>query len=279
MPERSDGASPRRDSRATAAFVLGLSSLACLGFLTGIPAIVLGAISRKEIDRSRGALTGSRLAAGGIVTGLFGTGLGLILVVALVGSAVETAFPAARFETAGVGSSEAPSVPPGTRSYGPLDVVDLDATGGLAAQLGALATASTGKGRTLLLQTYVRTSSECAEVAAALPDSRMQRALANVTLVRVDVEAFEDELKSMRVDTESVPWFYRLDAKAQPTDALSADAWDANVPENMAPVLGTFARSAHRARSLQGSQPPRRSKPAVRPHPRSPSFSPQRIAF
>ena len=76
----------------------------------------------------------------------------------------------------------------------------------------------------------------------------MQRALANVTLVRVDIDTFEDELKAMRVDTESVPWFYRLDASARPTDAISADEWDANVPENMAPVLANFARGALGAR-------------------------------
>ena len=38
--------------------------------------------------------------------------------------------------------------------------------------------------------------------------------------------------------------FYKLDSNAHPTDAISADEWDANVPENMAPVLGDFARGA-----------------------------------
>ena len=60
----------------------------------------------------------------------------------------------------------------------------------------------------------------------------------------------------MRVDTESVPWFYKLDTSSHPTDAISADEWDANIPENMAPVLGNFARGA------LGS---RRSAPAPAP--------------
>src|SRR4029079_10206756 len=132
----------------------------------------------------------------------------------------------------------------GTRSYGSLDVVDLDARTPLKAQLMEVSRSATGKGRTVMLQTYVRSSKECAEVAAALPDTRMQRALTNVTLVRVDIDVFENELSAMRVETESAPWFYKLDANARPTDAISADEWDANIPENMVPVLGDFARGA-----------------------------------
>ncbi|MCW5832702.1 MAG: DUF4190 domain-containing protein [Labilithrix sp.] len=55
--------------------VLGLVSLGCVGPLAGLPAIVLGSLARRDIDRSRGTLTGRAVAAGGIVSGLFGTGL------------------------------------------------------------------------------------------------------------------------------------------------------------------------------------------------------------
>ena len=126
--------------------------------------------------------------------------------------------------------------------------MDLESTGALRTQLAEIAKTASSKGRTVILQTYVRSSHECAEVAAALPDPKMQRALANVTLIRVDIDAFENELKALRVDTESVPWFYKLDAAAHPTDAISADEWDANIPDNMAPVLGDFVRGAPAAR-------------------------------
>ena len=234
----------RSDARAILALVLGLLSMSCMGLFAGIPAIVIGAMSRKEIDRSQGVLTGRGMAAGGIVTGLFGTGLSLVVLVALLGGVLEAAHPPAP-------RTESPlrvPVAAGTRSYGSLVVVDLDTTSGLSKQLADIAKTSHGKGHTVILQTYVRSSSECAEVAAALPDPRMQRALANVTLVRVDIDAYEDELRVMRVDTESAPWFYKLDDNARPTDAISADEWDANVPENMAPVLGDFARGALGAR-------------------------------
>ena len=236
-PARAASAS---DSRAIISLVLGLLSMSCLGLFAGIPAIVLGAMSRKEIDRSQGALTGRGLAAGGIVTGLFGTGLSLVIAVALVGGALEKAHPQ---ESASSAPANVP-VAAGTRSYGSLDVVDLEPNGVLKTQLADISRTAASKGRTVILQTYVRSSKECAEVAAALPDPRMQRALANVTLVRVDIETFEDELKAMRVDTEAAPWFYKLNGSAMPTDAISADEWDANIPENMAPVLGEFARGA-----------------------------------
>jgi hypothetical protein len=234
----------KNDSRAITALVLGVLSMTCMGLFAGIPAIVIGAMSRKEIDRSQGALTGRGIAAGGIVTGLFGTGLSLVVLVTLLGSALEAAHPPEP-------RTESPlrvPVAAGTRSYGSLDVVDLESSGVLATQLADISKTAATKGRTVILQTYIRSSPECAQVAAALPDPRMQRALANVTLVRVDIDTFENELKAMRVDTESVPWFYKLDAAARPTDAISADEWDANTAENMAPVLGSFARGALGAR-------------------------------
>ncbi len=230
----------KNDSRAVVALVLGLLSMTCMGLFAGIPAIVIGAMSRKEIDRSQGALTGRSMAAAGIVAGLFGTGLSLVILVAVLGGALEASHPPEP-------RTESPlrvPVAAGTRSYGSLDVVDLESTGVLKTQLSDIAKVASGKGRTVILQTYVRSSRECAEVAAALPDPKMQRALANVTLVRVDIDTFETELKAMRVDTESAPWFYKLDANAHPTDAISADEWDANIPDNMAPVLNDFARGA-----------------------------------
>lgn len=225
--------------------MLGVMSMTCAGFFAGIPAIVLGSMARRDIDRSSGTRTGSGMAAAGIVTGLFGTGLSLVILVALLGGAIgQMDPPEPRTQ------SPVPGVPiaAGTRSYGALDVVDLDNDKTLRAQLPEIAKTAVTRGRTVILQTYVRESKECAEVALALPDVKMQKALANVTLVRVDLDSFEAELKAMRVDTESVPWFYKLDANARPIDAISADEWDANIAENMAPILADFAAGRARPR-------------------------------
>ena len=238
---------PRADVKAVASLILGLMSLACLGAVTGLPAMILGSMARRDIDRSNGVLRGRAVAASGIVTGLFGTGFGFVLFLWLATGLFTTAPTASLSRVAmpppAVAADETPadplSLPSGTRSYGTLEVVDLELSRPLHEQLEEVVE-RTPRGRTVVLQTYVRTSSVCSAVAASLPDLQMQRALANVTLVRVDIEAYDRELASMKVETRTAPWFYKLDGKGAPTDAISAAAWDANIPENMAPALQRF---------------------------------------
>ena len=57
------------DGKATASLVLGILSVVCLGFLTGIPAIILGHMSRSSIRKSRGRLQGNGMALAGLVMG------------------------------------------------------------------------------------------------------------------------------------------------------------------------------------------------------------------
>lgn len=243
------------DGRAAIALTLGLASM-CLGFLAGIPAIVLGSTVRRDIERARGGAAGSALAAAGVVFGLFGTGASLVAVVAALGGALG-AFTspdvhdvhdvqhaqdvrAARDGSRVPGPASVPIAAAGTRSYGALDVVDLDDQRPLRVQLLEVTRVASGRGRIVMLQTYVRRSRECAQIADSLADPKMQRALANVTLIRADIDTFEDELAAMHVPTDAAPWFYVLDGKARPSDGISADEWDDNVPENMAPILADF---------------------------------------
>ncbi len=65
------------DVKAVVALVLGLMSLV-LGPVPGLGAIILGAVARRDIERSDGWLTGRAVAAGGIVAGLFGSGIGIV---------------------------------------------------------------------------------------------------------------------------------------------------------------------------------------------------------
>lgn len=226
---------PKNDGKAVASLVLGVASVTLLlGAIAGIPAIVLGSIARRDIDRSGGRLAGSALAAVGIMSGLFGTGLGLVVAAFLVSGAVEL-----------VKDEQAAAIPiqvtAGTRSYGSLEVVDLDDREPLHDQLAAIT--ERARGRIIVLQTFARTSPECARIASSLSDRRMQRALANVTLVRVDVERFGPELREMRVETDSHPWFYKLDVDGEPLFGISRASWEESVPEKMAPVLARFVRT------------------------------------
>lgn len=266
----------RTERKAIASVLFGAVSLVPFaGAVFGIPAIILGALARRDIDDAAGGASGVRLegralAASGIVSGLFGTGLSVVLVLWVLGALFAPAAPdatamnaSASGKTPSVASSAAPEANPepatpsssssapsaaGVHAYGSLEVVDLDATRPLRAQLSEIV-ARAPRGRTIMIQTYAKSSSACMAVDAALPDHRMQRALANVTLVRVDLEEYRMELSTMKVETRTAPWFYKLDAKGEPVDSLSADAWDANIPENMAPALGKFVqKSAPRRR-------------------------------
>lgn len=70
---------PHTDAKAIAALVLGLLSFV-LGPFTGLAAIAVGALARRDIDRSNGLLEGRGMAASGIVTGIFGMGFVFVVV-------------------------------------------------------------------------------------------------------------------------------------------------------------------------------------------------------
>jgi len=84
------------NSNATISLVLGIVSIVlCLGFLAGVPAIILGGKAKKEIAASGGAQGGDGMATAGQVTGWIGTVfsvLGLLAFVALffIGSSAES---------------------------------------------------------------------------------------------------------------------------------------------------------------------------------------------
>jgi hypothetical protein len=65
------------DAKATWSLALGILSLVCLGIFAGIPAIILGHISRANIRRSMGRLKGDGLALAGLVMGYLNVGLTL----------------------------------------------------------------------------------------------------------------------------------------------------------------------------------------------------------
>src|SRR5471032_3246211 len=61
------------ESKASIALILGILSLVCFGIFAGIPAIVLGFMSRRDIERSGQTLGGGGMAIGGIITGALGS--------------------------------------------------------------------------------------------------------------------------------------------------------------------------------------------------------------
>ena len=76
---------PRTDGMAIASMVLGIVTVPLvfflIGFITGILAIVLGAVSRGRIGRSNGQLTGKGMALAGILVGAIAMVLYVVLLV------------------------------------------------------------------------------------------------------------------------------------------------------------------------------------------------------
>lgn len=79
------GAPVPTSGTATTSLVLGILSLVCLGLLAGIPAMILGRSATKEIDASNGTVGGRGLATAGFVTGLIGTLLSVLAIIAFIG--------------------------------------------------------------------------------------------------------------------------------------------------------------------------------------------------
>jgi hypothetical protein len=88
----------------------------------------------------------------------------------------------------------------------------------------------------------------CGEIARAMREPDLQTTLASVRLVRVDVDELAAEIAPLGMKERTLPWFYLVDAKGAPRDAISADEWDDNEAEEIAPVLESFLEGKLRAR-------------------------------
>lgn len=73
--------------RAIATLILGILAIASMGFLTGIPAIVIGHIELKAIKLGQAPKAGEGLARVGLILGIIGTVLtclALLVVISLL---------------------------------------------------------------------------------------------------------------------------------------------------------------------------------------------------
>src|SRR4029453_3605721 len=84
-PAGGDQENVRTDTKAIWSLVLGILSLTCFWILAGIPAIVLGHISRSDIRKSMGRLKGEGMALGGLICGYISVALiPIILILASI---------------------------------------------------------------------------------------------------------------------------------------------------------------------------------------------------
>jgi hypothetical protein len=237
------------------ALVLGFLSLigtfCWLGLPLGVPAIVFGALAKRDIRKSEGMSGGGAMAMAGIVLGslgsLFFLGYVGFMVYAIVNtSAVATAPPAPPPVAPPTGTA-ASTVPPG--GWGRIHVVDLHSSATpLRTQLADEARSAKGAGEQVLVETTSRACTACSEIALAMREPDLQTALGGVRLVRVDVDELAAEVGPLHMKESRLPWFYLLDARGYPRDAISADEWDDNVAEEIAPILDDFHKGKLKTR-------------------------------
>jgi len=75
---------PRTDGKAVASLICGILSLMCFTVLAGIPAVILGHLSKSDIRKSQGRLQGDGIALAGLITGYAGIAFGLLIIPAIV---------------------------------------------------------------------------------------------------------------------------------------------------------------------------------------------------
>lgn len=72
------------DGKATGSLVCGILSVLCFSFLAGIPAIILGHMSRKSIRESMGRLKGDGMALAGLIMGYISLAAIPMLIIAAI---------------------------------------------------------------------------------------------------------------------------------------------------------------------------------------------------
>ncbi len=247
------------DAKSVVSMVLGivclLGTFCWLGAPLGVPAIVLGALAHRDIRRSGGMVGGGGMATAGIVMGSVGSLVfacwGVFLIFAMwKARALAPAMAPAPVAGPGLGPAPAPTavtaptslVPPGGWGRIHVTVLHPSAARTLRAQLADEARAAKAAGESVLVESVGPGCRACVEIARAMPEPELQAALAGVRLVHVDVEEFGLEASTMHLDTPSLPWFYLVDMHGAPRDGVSADEWDDNDADAIAPVLDAFVK-------------------------------------
>lgn len=236
------------------------------GPLGSVAAIVFGWAARRELD-------GVRPERRGYVLATLGMGFGICLTVAwgaaiafgvwtmeqrheaelasitnVVASESVEASPEGKAEAAEPTAKAVPILQRETsvRKEGSVTLVDVGVSvSSFSQELAKQRAAAAVAGETIVVMTTKGECPSCRSVSSSLEDPLMQTALAKVRLVRVDIDAFEEDLTGLKMPHDRVPGFFLLAPDLYPRDGIDGGEWDEDVPANMAPVLGAFVRGKY----------------------------------
>lgn len=259
---------PTTSAMAIWALVLGVLGFTCIPAVGGLLALTLGLVAKGEISRSEGTRSGAGLAIGGALLGalnLVVSILGLAGLLFWAGSPTPSASPSppspvvAPAPTPTFFPPPSPSPAPvasGTPSsrqggviisrVGKVELVDLDGDiPSFGRELEAQRKGAAKDGKKVVLWVVVDDCLPCNGVAASLPDAKMQVALEQVRLVRVNARDFGQELTFLGIPVAKVPGFALLGEANRPVDYVNGGEWDEDIARNIAPVLGNFVRGRY----------------------------------
>lgn len=83
-PQQQYWQAARTDGKATASMVLGILGLLCFWGIAGVPAVILGHLSKADIKKSGGRLQGEGMATTGLITGYVSIALGVLFFAAIL---------------------------------------------------------------------------------------------------------------------------------------------------------------------------------------------------
>lgn len=260
----------RLSPTALLALFAGIFSAVCFFLFMGIAgmaAIVLGIVALSEIKRSEGRLHGDGVAIAGIALGVLhlgGLAIGLALyITALAGSTSGPTSPHVTLPTppapvpapapmpANPEQTGGKTVDAATRAtkFGALTLVDPGpGAGTLEALLRVEGTRASAERQKLLVWISSPDFPSCNGVSVALRDPRLQKALSGVRILRLDVNDYYVELTRIGVPVKAIPGFALMTPEGRPLDYVNGGEWDADVPENIAPVLGNFIHGRYTRR-------------------------------
>jgi hypothetical protein len=271
MPRAPDS---RLNATALLSLLVAIFGTACMFWgIAGIGAVVLGIVAAGEIRRSEGRQHGQGLAIAGIVLGvvhLFALVLGTVALYTLaafpgsllghlsgpkhrtapalpVPSPVPAPTPAPKApERSGTVTREAATK---TTAFGELTLVDPGSdVQALKPWVATEQGHATSERQKLVVWVTATDCAPCTGVSVALGNRKLQEALAGVRLLRVDAADFHLELSRLGIPVDVMPGFALLGQNGAPIDYVNGGEWDADIAENIAPVLGGFVRGAYKTR-------------------------------
>lgn len=82
----------------------------------------------------------------------------------------------------------------------------------------------------------------CAAIGFAVTSGAMARVLGPLSVLRIDIEEFSEELRKLGIAPSQVPVFARFDASGNLAAMLDGSVWPGNDPAEFLPLLRDFVR-------------------------------------